>query len=354
MILALFFSYIFMKKFLVFLSLIAFMFIWLWIQYSFAEERSKAAIVKDIILKKRELEKNSSKWELYVQALDAYFEKYADDTDKIDSLISKLSLTKSKLWNSEKEQEIRLLIEYIEYKAQLTTYLSVKNGDIIIKWDSYSHILQLSENEIIDFLAYNSNIELENTVQYLYKDTETINKTIIDWYLPQAWKARDVTRISDLKAIQSGINQIYQDLGKYPSKEAFYKEIVYYLPNIPKDMIAWRSIDGCNYWYIYSIWDDPNFTKDQHYKLSTCLETKNPLNAELINKYEVWNWSEKTIFTDQFYINDISEWHPYIDNYTKSNVLLENFTEAEKTQILRLLIIKSYIEANPSSEKMFY
>lgn len=81
--------------------------------------RSKGAIMKDIILKKRELENHSSKWKLYIQALDIYFEKYKDDVEKISTLVERVSTAKTKLWYRTREQEVRLLIEYIEYKGEL-------------------------------------------------------------------------------------------------------------------------------------------------------------------------------------------------------------------------------------------
>ncbi len=76
-------------------------------------------ILKDIIIKKRELEKNSSKWELYVKALDKYFEKYKGDTEKINTITNQVSSVKIKLWNSLKDQEVKLLIDYIVLKAEL-------------------------------------------------------------------------------------------------------------------------------------------------------------------------------------------------------------------------------------------
>ena len=137
-----------MKKLLVILSLCILSFSSIWIQNSFAEQRTKSAIVKDIILKKRELEKNSPKWELYVQALDAYFEKYQDNSEKINSLLNKVSVAKVKLWNSAKENEIRLLIEYIEYKAELVE---------IIPWQEINVLMNNTQPYVAvfhDFVKY--------------------------------------------------------------------------------------------------------------------------------------------------------------------------------------------------------
>jgi len=37
-------------------------------------------------------------------------------------------------------------------------------------------------------------------------------------YTSQIQKARDTTRINDIKALQSGIEQVYQDRGEFPTE----------------------------------------------------------------------------------------------------------------------------------------
>jgi len=88
----------------------------------FSEDRSKAAIVKDLILKKRELEKNNTKWKTYIKTLDAYFEKHSTDTERMQDIISKIAIAKTKLWTSAKEKEILYLINYIAVKAESILY----------------------------------------------------------------------------------------------------------------------------------------------------------------------------------------------------------------------------------------
>jgi len=40
-------------------------------------------------------------------------------------------------------------------------------------------------------------------------------------YTSQIQKARDTTRINDIKALQSAVEQVYQDSGEYPHPNTF-------------------------------------------------------------------------------------------------------------------------------------
>lgn len=148
-----------MKKIVTWIALILFLSAWFSVTSVFSEDRTKAAIVKDIILKKRELEKSSSKWELYVQALDAYFEKYSEDTKKIQDLVEKVALAKTKLSTSAKEQEILLLIEYIEYKGEVIGIKKVSNSNV-----SLEDTLSKEENSSSDWVQNTNCAHNDNTM----------------------------------------------------------------------------------------------------------------------------------------------------------------------------------------------
>jgi general secretion pathway protein G len=55
-------------------------------------------------------------------------------------------------------------------------------------------------------------------------------------YTSQIQKARDTTRITDIKSVQSGLEQYYQDKTVYPDTTvASFSGITAYVPKIPKD-----------------------------------------------------------------------------------------------------------------------
>ena len=63
-------------------------------------------------------------------------------------------------------------------------------------------------------------------------------------YTSQIQKARDTTRITDVKALQSGIEQYYQDKAEYPdATTASFSGVTSYVPKMPKDP---KSGQFCN------------------------------------------------------------------------------------------------------------
>lgn len=54
-------------------------------------------------------------------------------------------------------------------------------------------------------------------------------------YTSQIQKARDTTRINDVEALKSGIEQSYQDVSEYPKGGALGGELKKYLGKIPTD-----------------------------------------------------------------------------------------------------------------------
>lgn len=54
-------------------------------------------------------------------------------------------------------------------------------------------------------------------------------------YTSQIQKARDTTRINDIKALSAGIEQVYQDKGEYPTITGFSGAVNPYVPKIPQD-----------------------------------------------------------------------------------------------------------------------
>ena len=89
-------------------------------------------------------------------------------------------------------------------------------------------------------------------------------------YTAQIQKARDSTRMTDLNAIRSGIEQFYQDFTEYPDVTiaeftgSGSRSVLSYVPKIPKDSKAGQKCgkgaeplaSGCD--YLYNVSDDVN------------------------------------------------------------------------------------------------
>jgi general secretion pathway protein G len=89
-------------------------------------------------------------------------------------------------------------------------------------------------------------------------------------YTAQIQKARDSTRMTDLNAIRSGVEQFYQDFTEYPAvtvdefTSSGSRSVLSYVPKIPKDAKTGQKCGrganplaaGCD--YIYNVTDDIN------------------------------------------------------------------------------------------------
>lgn len=105
-------------------------------------------------------------------------------------------------------------------------------------------------------------------------------------YTSQIQKARDTTRINDLKALQSGIEQIYQDNSEYPhvnflllwdpaTSTTWLKD---YMESIPSDSKfaqpcnAWGVVAWTDCWYTYVTAADANGILYWVYEIATAFE----------------------------------------------------------------------------------
>jgi len=91
-------------------------------------------------------------------------------------------------------------------------------------------------------------------------------------YTSQIQKARDTTRISDIKALQSGIEQAYQDASVYPAMGVAFSGVAVYTPKFPKDPKTGQSTANTSLDYAYMAWPDANAIVGQQYELSTGFE----------------------------------------------------------------------------------
>lgn len=124
-------------------------------------------------------------------------------------------------------------------------------------------------------------------------------------YTSQIQKARDTTRINDVEALKSWVEQFYQDKSQYPNvgwtdTEFYFTWVITYTPKLPKDPKNWQT---CNWdwtnipvcWYIYWVSSDNNGIEFWEYEISTSYENSwNRLskwvgdNGEDDLRYEVW------------------------------------------------------------------
>lgn len=126
-------------------------------------------------------------------------------------------------------------------------------------------------------------------------------------YTSQIQKARDTTRVNDVKALQSGIEQFYQDDWAYPEKgtDDFGSGwVAKYVERFPADSkseqscnTSWDSTQWSPCDYLYNVGADENTVPNQVYNLSTWFENSWNVSSKaendnwvMDNRYEVWVW----------------------------------------------------------------
>lgn len=121
-------------------------------------------------------------------------------------------------------------------------------------------------------------------------------------YTSQIQKARDTTRINDIKALQTAVEQVYQDTGEYPKPTKFDSRTAVsaatYLPRLPKDpkngqtcnnkWKTWSALAACV--YSYATWPDANNINYGVYVLSTGFESLWKVEADGTRDAWAHNW----------------------------------------------------------------
>jgi len=127
-------------------------------------------------------------------------------------------------------------------------------------------------------------------------------------FTSQIQKARDTTRISSVKALQSAVEQAYQDNYTYPSATTFADEVGTYIDKFPSDP---KNGQPCADWticaYIYAVTSDDNWILLGEYEISTWFENKGNVDSKAAKdkwdddlRLEVWidvwdsTWNTKT------------------------------------------------------------
>lgn len=121
-------------------------------------------------------------------------------------------------------------------------------------------------------------------------------------FTSQIQKARDTTRISDIKALESWVQQYYQDRSSYPSGLDDWTwttetAVTDYVPTLAQDPKHDETCNGSRCGYIYNVWPDSVGITDGSFELSTAFENEGNRtwkasqasdNGEDDNRLEVW------------------------------------------------------------------
>lgn len=90
-------------------------------------------------------------------------------------------------------------------------------------------------------------------------------------YTSQIQKSRDSVRITDLKALQWGIEQFYQDKWEYPTP-AVFSWVTAYVPTMPSDPKTGQASANSVFEYLYNVSADSNTIANQEYEVSCHFE----------------------------------------------------------------------------------
>lgn len=105
-------------------------------------------------------------------------------------------------------------------------------------------------------------------------------------YTSQIQKARDTTRLNDVKAIQGAVEQSYQDSFSYPDSNALATALSTYMQAFPRDgkhtqtcaKVSSASAVYCG--YVYRTGNDANGITNGSYEISTAFENSANITAK--------------------------------------------------------------------------
>lgn len=124
-------------------------------------------------------------------------------------------------------------------------------------------------------------------------------------YTSQIQKARDSVRLQDIKALQAGVEQVYQDSAEYPAGDDFWTWgtdsltnpiawVQTYVPKIPSDPKFGQNCNNnggtdttCA--YTYGVFDDGNGITNGAYEISTAFEWTWNITWKAANTKDGWN-----------------------------------------------------------------
>lgn len=138
-------------------------------------------------------------------------------------------------------------------------------------------------------------------------------------YTSQIQKARDTTRVNDIKALQSWIEQSYQDDQQYPGANVFITSLSKYMQKFPKDSKFGQpcyssGTDSADCGYAYKAESDDNEILLQTYEISTAFENSWNVSSKATTdkgndnvRYETW--TPKSVHIDTKVAKDSIGWN---------------------------------------------
>jgi len=146
-----------MKKILNFLLIIAIIFLGNWIVLA-SWKTSRGLAIKQVVLKKIEIEKKIPKWDAYINSINNYFKRYSNNQKALQAIQNRVLKVKANLWNDEKDKKLKLLIEYIEHKTHLWLLTISNTQSVTIDWNSDSlnkielrKSIEIAKKQILSF-----------------------------------------------------------------------------------------------------------------------------------------------------------------------------------------------------------
>lgn len=141
-------------------------------------------------------------------------------------------------------------------------------GRLIWLSDSQKSKIEIILSNVDHALAKNPSENRKSMLLYLKNELNSIKN--------------DDKRMDDLSQIIMGLEEFYVDFSFYPED---ISKLTYYISEVPKDSLNWKTINGCEFWYKVK-----TFEKDwinwQTYELITCLESN--INRDLFASKDKW------------------------------------------------------------------
>jgi prepilin-type N-terminal cleavage/methylation domain-containing protein len=161
-------------------------------------------------------------------------------------------------------------------------------------------------------------------------------------YTSQIQKARDSTRLSDVKAIQSSVEQAYQDAAEYPptTGTGFYDKVKAYIDKLPSDPKEFKPWNKSGYtgsgktltlWYVYMVWEDDNWIENSVYEVSTGFEAN-------------WNvnWKAKNDRWDDAGRQEIGHTSKDLDTSLDGGLTISDDCDAVNDETTNALIVREW------------
>lgn len=141
-------------------------------------------------------------------------------------------------------------------------------------------------------------------------------------YTSNIQRARDTTRINEVKALQWWVEQFYQNQTVYPAKtgvdwgSGWVLGFMNKLPRDPKQWEtcakAWTATNQPFCWYVYNVTDDDNGINQWAYEISSAFENKGNLDSKALNdkmgsllndpnRFELWVPTQAWVDTESIW-----------------------------------------------------